>query len=284
MDRRTRALIVVGLAAVLATGAAYGVYRAIQTRPVERVPIASRFVVVAARPLPVGVAIAHDMIRVTGWPADAPVAGGFEKREAVLWRGVTVALVENEPIIESKLAAKGMGAGLAPAVPAGMRGIAVRVNDVISVAGYTLPGSHVDVIVTFRPGTEMISKVVLSNVLVLSTGPSTDTNQAREGKPATNPPLVTLALTPADAERLTLATSQGQVTLALRNPMDTEQVVTSGARVAGLMGVAVAEPRPAPTGRPRAAAPPPAAPPPPPRPSSIRVIMGTSSKEQIIKK
>ncbi len=284
MDRRTRAVIVVVVAALLASIAAYGVFQAIQTQQIREVPVAARFTVVAARTIPVGTQLTPEMIRVAGWPADAPVAGGFAKPEEVLGRGVTVGLVENEPILESKLAAKGTAAGLASVIPPGMRAIAVRVNDVISVAGYTLPGSRVDVIVTLNPGQESISRIVISNVQVLSIGQSIDTGQAREGKAAQNPPLVTLALSPVDAERLALASTQGQIMLALRNPMDTESITTSGARVSALFGgSASAEPvKAAVRSQPRPAA---ALPPPPaPKPPSVEVIMGTTRKEQIIKK
>src|SRR5689334_7856428 len=107
MDRRTRAIVVVGLAVVLAAAASFGVYRAIQNRPVVRVPIAERFTVVAAQTVPVGAVLTPEMVRVAAWPASAPIAGGFAKPEEVIGRGVTVGLVENEPIIETKLAQKG---------------------------------------------------------------------------------------------------------------------------------------------------------------------------------
>lgn len=283
MDRRTRAFIVVGIAAVLATGAAFGVYRAIQTRPVVQVPIAERFTVVASRAVPIGTQLTADMIRVVGWPADSPVAGGFEKPEEVVGRGLTVPIVENEPILESKLSPKGTGGGLGPVITPGMRAVAVRVNDVSSVAGYVLPGTRVDVIVTMRPAQESIARIVLSNVKVLSTASNIDTAQARDGKAAQNPPLVTLELTPADAERLSLASNQGQIALALRNPLDVEKVETSGARMAALLGSAAPEPiKTVVRGQTRMVAPPP--PPPPPKPPSVEVIAGNQRREQIIKK
>lgn len=285
MDRRTRAFVVVGVAALLASAAAFGVYRAIQTRPVVRVPVASRFVVVAAKPIAVGTTVTAEMIRVAGWPADAPVMGGFAKPEDVLGRGVIVALVENEPLIESKMAPKGT-AGLAPVVPTGMRAISVRVNDVISVAGFTLPGSRVDVIVTMRMDSDPISRIVLSNVRVLTTGQNVDTAQPVDGnRPASNPALVTLALTPTDAERLTLAATQGQIALALRNPMDVDQTETVGARMSALLGGSAPAPPPvrSPGRAPqRAVAPPP--PPEPAKPPTIAVFAGTTRKETTVKK
>jgi pilus assembly protein CpaB len=282
MDRRTRALVVVGLATILASAAAYGVFRAIQTRPVVRVPVASRFVVLASQPVPVGSQLTAAMVRVAGWPADAPVSGGFSKPEEVIGRGVTVGLVENEPIIESKLAPKDGGAGLGPAITNGMRAVSVRVNDVISVAGWVLPGSRVDVIVTMRPGQESISRIVLSNVKVLSTGQNIDTGQSREGKPAQNTPLVTLELTPIDAERIALASNQGEIALALRNPMDVSTTETQGARMSALLGAPAPAPVRAASRGPARAAPPP--PPPAPKPQTIEVLSGNQRKETVIKK
>ena len=282
MDRRTRAFIVVGLAAVLASAAAFGVYRAIQTRPVVQVPIAERFTVVASRTIPVGTQLTPEMVRVVGWPSDSPIAGGFEKPEEVVGRGVTAGLVENEPIIDSKLSPKGTGGGLAPTITPGMRAVSVRVNDVTSVAGWVLPGSRVDVIVTLRPAQESISRIVLTNVKVLSTGSNIDTSQAREGKAAQNAPLVTLELTPADAERISLAMNQGQIALALRNAMDVDKVETSGARMSALLGSQAPEPiKTVVRGQTRMVAPPP--PPPAPKPPSVEVIAGNTRKEQIIK-
>jgi pilus assembly protein CpaB len=140
----------------------------------------------------------------------------------------------------------------------------------------------VDVIVTMRPAQESISRIVLSNVKVLSTGPNISTEQARKGEAAQNPPLVTLELTPADAERISLASNNGQIALALRNPLDVEKVETSGARMAALLGSAAPEPiKTVVRGQTRMVAPPP--PPPPPKPPSVEVISGNQRREQIIK-
>jgi Flp pilus assembly protein CpaB len=118
---------------------------------------------------------------------------------------------------------------------------------------------------------------------VLSTGANIDTGQAREGKAAQNAPLVTLELTPADAERISLAQNQGQIALALRNPLDVEKVETAGARMAALLGSTAPEPiKTVVRGQTRMVAPPP--PPPPPKPASVEVIAGNQRREQIIKK
>ena len=283
MDRRTRTIIVVALATVLASGAAFGVYRAIQSRPVVQVPIAERFTVVASKAIPVGSSLTNEMVKVVAWPADSPVAGGHAKPEEVLGRGVTVALVENEPIVDSKLAPKESGAGLGPAIPPGMRAVSVRVNDVSSVVGYTVAGTRVDVIVTLRPAQESISRIVISNVQVLSAGADIDTAKARGGAPAQNVPVVTLLLTPYDSERLALASTQGQIMLALRNPLDVAKVETPGARISGLLGAPAPEPiKTVVRGQTRMVAPPP--PPPPPKPTTVEIIAGATRKEQIVKK
>lgn len=281
MDRRTRAFIVVGLAVVLASGAAFGVYRAIQTRPVIRVPIAEKFTVVATQSVPVGVILTADMVRVAPWPAEAPVAGGFEKVEDVVGRGVTVAMVANEPVIDTKLAPKGTGGGLPPTITPGMRAIAVKVNDVIGVGGFLNVGSRVDVIVTMRPAQESMTRTVLSNVQVLSAGPNLDVQKGKEGQ-AVPQNVVTLLLTPADSERLALATNQGQIMLAMRNPLDVAKTETTGVRTSALL--AGLNPEPVKTvvrGQTRVVTP---TPPPPPKPYTVEMIAGATRKDVVVKK
>ena len=156
-------------------------------------------------------------------------------------------VIENEPILPNKLASKEAGAGLPPAIPPGLRAVSVRVNEVIGVAGYVLPGTRVDVVATVSPtdqNADMTSKVILTNVQVLAAGTKierdTDKNKPM---PVT---VVTLLVNPDEAERLTLASSEGKIQLALRNPLDTAIVSTTrrapvgaarhGARAAGRAG------------------------------------------------
>jgi len=281
MDRQTRTLVVVGLAVLLAGAASYGVYLAIQSRPVVEVAIAERYAVVATQTVPVGVLLTPEMLRVVAWPADAPVAGGFEKVEDAVGRGVTVGMVVNEPVTESKLAPRESGGGLPPTITPGMRAISVKVNDVISVAGFTAPGHHVDVIVTIRTSQDTITRTVLSNVQVLAAGADIDVDKARTGErvPAT---VVTLLLTPPDAEKLTLAAGQGQIMLALRNPLDTDKTETSGVRVGTLLAGLGPEPTTVRRGgQTRVVTPPP---PPPPPQKTVTNIRGTTQTQQIIKK
>jgi len=283
MNRRNRTLIVVALAVVLASIASFGVYRAIESIPVREIPIAKTFAVVANKPVAVGTMLAADDLKVIGWPSDAQVPGGFSKPEEIVGRGLIESVALNEPITESKLAPREAGAGLPPTIPPGMRAMAVRVNDVVSVAGFTVPGTRVDVIVTAKtgPGQDQgsMSRAVLSNIQVLTSGTRME-QQKKDNQPIATT-VVTLLVTPQDAEKLALAANDGTVILALRNPLDTDETKTSGERMANLMS----SPDPAPVrrvveGKPRMVVPPP---PPPPPSYTIEAIRGAKKSEEIIK-
>jgi pilus assembly protein CpaB len=282
MNRRNRTLIVVGVAVLLAALASFGVYRAIQSIPVKEVPIAETYAVVATQPVPVGTLLTKEQVRLTGWPADSPVPGSFKSVDEVVGRGVVASVVQNEPITESKLASREAGAGLPPTIPQGMRAMSIRVNDVIGVAGFTGQGTHVDVIVSVTPEkSDTISRAVISNVLVLAAGTKYDIDKSQSGQ-AVPTTVVTLLVTPSDAERLALAANQGQIVLALRNPLDVEPVETRGVRLANL----ISSPDPAPVqrvvqGRTRVVVPPP---PPAPKPYTVEAIRGAKRTQEIIKK
>jgi len=281
MNRRNRTLIVVALAVVLASIASFGVYRAIQSIPVREVAIAKTFAVVASKAVPVGKMLAPDDLKVVPWPTDNQVPGGFSKPEEIVGRGLIESVSLNEPVTESKLAPREAGAGLPPTIPPGMRAMAVRVNDVVSVAGFTVPGTRVDVIVTARSGQEKdnMSRAVLSNIQVLTANTRME-QQKKDNQPIAMT-VVTLLVTPQDAEKLALATADGSVMLALRNPLDTDETKTSGERMANLM----ASPDPAPVrrvveGKPKMVV---ALPPPPPPAYTIEAIRGAKKSEEIIK-
>ncbi len=127
--------------------------------PVREVEIARAQAVVAARPLTVGTMVTKDDVKVVPWPAANQVPGSFTEIDKVVNRGVILATAENEPLTEAKLAAVGSGAGLPPTIPEGMRAISVKVNEVIGVAGFVIPGTRVDVMVTVRrPGNDNTSQ------------------------------------------------------------------------------------------------------------------------------
>jgi pilus assembly protein CpaB len=267
---------------VLASAASYAVYAAIQRIPVREVPIATYHAVVAKERLPVGTIVEERHIALVPWPADSPVAGGFTSIPDVVGRGLISEVVQNEPVTETKLAVREAGGGLPPSIPAGMRAMSVRVNDVIGVAGFAVPGTRVDVIVTVRPQPQLesVSRVVVGNVQVLTAGTRFDPESARTGEPV-RAPVVTLLVTPQDAERIALAQNQGEIMLALRNPLDVEAVETQGIRMSGLLAAPAAAPvRTVVQGRPRVVAAPP--PPPPPPPYTVETIRGAQRSQVVV--
>jgi pilus assembly protein CpaB len=237
MNRNTRTMIVLAVAVLMAALASFGVFLTIRSMPVREVEIARVQAVVAAKPLAVGTMITKDDVKLVPWPAANQVPGSFTEVEKVVNRGVIVAAAQNEPLTESKLAAVGSGAGLPPTIPEGMRAISVRVNEVIGVAGFVVPGTRVDVLVTVKGRDDRTqTRAVLSNVTVLTAGTRYDQERAtKEGKPIPTS-VVTLLLTPNDAEKMTLASEEGRIMLALRNPLDTQPTQTEGARMAALLG------------------------------------------------
>jgi pilus assembly protein CpaB len=245
MNRRTRTLIVMAVAVVMATAASLLVYRTVQRIPIREIEVAHVYTVVAAKAVPVGAMLTPEHVKVIAWPERNPVPGSFKKPEEVTNRGVVVPIAENEPVTESKLAPIGAGAGLAPTIPSGMRAVSVKVNEVVGVAGFVVPGSRVDLVVTVdEPASKTtITRAVVSNLEVLTAGTRFDQEKSRtDGKPIPTS-VVTLLATPQDAEKITLAASEGRIMLTLRNPLDTQPTVTQGIRLAGLFGA----PAPPPT-------------------------------------
>jgi pilus assembly protein CpaB len=285
MNRGVRVLLVLLVALVMAGLATFAVYRGVQSVPVREVEVASEPVVVAAKPLPVGTLIGPADVRVAAWPSKNPVNGAFAKMDDVVGRGLMLAVLENEPITTAKLASREAGAGLAPTIPLGMRAIAVKVNEVIGVAGFVVPGSHVDVLTTVEVKDETITRTVVSNLQVLTSGTRFDNQTSKDGKaiPAT---VVTLVATPEDAEKVALASKDGRLLLVLRNPMDIAPTSTPGVRLAALMG----PPAPPPVekafkGRTMVvAAKAPSAAPPPPPPYTVETIRGAKRTTEEVKK
>jgi pilus assembly protein CpaB len=289
MDRNTRTLIVVLVALAAAGVATFGVARVVRSRPVVEKEIAHTFIVAAARTLPVGAMITPNDVKLVAWPERTPVPGALAKIEDAVNRGVVAQVLENEPITPVKLAPVGSGAGLPPTIPTGMRALSVRVNEVVGVAGFVVPGTRVDVCVTLREGNDSATRVVVSNVQVLTAGTRYDQDRSRNGEPIPTS-VVTLLLTPEDASRVVLATSEGALMLTLRNPLDQEATSTAPVRTATLFGGAVREPaaeRPAPRPRPvvvvQAPPPPVALPPPPPKPYTVEAIRGAKRSEETVK-
>jgi pilus assembly protein CpaB len=270
MNRRNRTLLVLLVAVGLASLATYGVFRTIKSIPVREVEVATKFVVVAAENLPLGTRLSKEQVKLVGWPAATPVEGSFASIDQVIDRGVIQAIHANELLTESKLAPKEAGAGLSPSIPPGMRALSVKVNDVIGVAGFTVPGARVDVVVVVKDQDNSMARVVVSNLQVLTAGTRYDIEQAKDGKPMPSN-VVTLLVTPDQAERISLAQINGSITLVLRNPLDVTPTETNGIRMAGLMGSSSTAPIEKPKQRSKVSAPAAviAPPPPPPAPRPI---------------
>jgi pilus assembly protein CpaB len=234
-----RTLIVMAVAVVTASIASYGIYLAIQRMPVRQVEVPGVKVVVASELIPVGTLLTADHLKVVTWPARSPVAGAFSDPNELVDRGVIATLAENEPVTANKVAGKEAGGGLPPIIPAGMRAMSLKVNEVIGVAGFVLPGTRVDVLVTVDDpgeanGKEPMARTVVSNVTVLTAGTRYDQEEAKEGQPQRST-VVTVAVLPQDGERLALAASQGQISLVLRNPVDVDTTQTAGIKLTALM-------------------------------------------------
>jgi pilus assembly protein CpaB len=239
---RNRIFAVLALAVTAGGGLAFATYNYMQSAPVRTVTTPTQPVVVAATDLQIANEIKADDLRIVQWPKGQAPEGVFANPSELVGRGVISPIVRNEPILAGKLAAQGAGAGLPPVIPPGMRAVSVRVNEVIGVAGYVLPGTRVDVLATASPtqqAQDTTTKVVLTNIPVLTAGTRLEQDQ-KEGKPV-QVNVVTLLVTPDQSERLALASTEGKVQLALRNPLDEGAPETRGIKTAALMGTAPAQ-------------------------------------------
>jgi pilus assembly protein CpaB len=282
---RTRILVVLVLAVTVGGGLAYATYNLMHKspEPAQPVTLSTQPVVVASTDLALGAQIGADQVRVIRFPKGEIPEGSFSNTADVVGVGVISPIVRNEPVLAGKLAPREGGVGLPPAIPTGMRAVSVRVNEVIGVAGYVLPGTHVDVIATASPTQQvqdMTTKVVLTNVPVLTAGTRLEQDQ-KDGKPV-QVSVVTLLVSPEQAERLTLASTEGKVQLALRNPLDTGTPDTRGIKPAALLSsrTLAAPPRgtrPASRAATSQAA---AVPPPPP---TVEVIRGDKRANEVIR-
>lgn len=239
---RNRLFAVLVLAVVAGGGLAYATYNYMQSTPVKTVSLPTQPVVLAAADLQIGTELKADDLRVVQWPKGQAPEGAFNNPSQIAGRGLITPLAKNEVLLESKLAPKEAGAGLPPVIPPGMRAVSVRVNEVIGVAGYVLPGAHVDVLATASPTQQVqdtTTKVVLTNIPVLAAGTRLEQDQ-KEGKPV-QVSVITLMVSPEQAERLALASTEGKVQLALRNPLDQGAPQTPGIKPAALLGTATPE-------------------------------------------
>src|SRR5215210_6820191 len=177
---RSRIFAVLAIAILAGGGLAYGTYNFMQNQPGRATAVPTQPVVVAAADLQLGSELKKDDLQVISFPAGKAPEGTFSKPEQVIGRGLIVPLVKNEMVLSAKLATKEAGSGLPPVIPEGMRAVSVRVNEVVGVAGYVLPGNRVDVLATASPTdahSDTTTKVILSNVQVLTAGTRLEQDQ-----------------------------------------------------------------------------------------------------------
>jgi pilus assembly protein CpaB len=272
---RNRLVIGLFLAVVLALLLATFVYREFNKLASRPVVGATQQIVVASQTLPLGTRLDSSNLRTMPWPANSPVpAGMFVKPEDCIGRALITTVTENEPILDGKLAAKDSGGGLPATIPQGMRAMSVAVNDVVGVAGFVGPGTTVDVLMTgstvgANNGTNTVTRTILENIRVLAAGQKIEQDQ--QGKPQTVP-VITLLVSPEDAARLAMASSEGKIQLALRNTIDTQATNPAAVYQSVLFGGAPLTP--APVEHKHMEQTKVAAPPPPPPPYTIEVITG----------
>jgi pilus assembly protein CpaB len=234
---RSRIFVVLAIAVLAGGGLAYGTYNMVQNQPVAAAATPTQPVVVAAANLQLGAELKAEDLQVMAFPAGKAPEGTFSQPSEIIGRGIVVPLVKNEPVLSAKLASKEAGSGLPPVIPQGMRAVSVRVDEVVGVAGYVLPGNRVDVLATANPTdqrSDTTTKVILSNVQVLTAG--TRMEQDQENTKPVQVTVVTLLVFPEQSERLALASTEGKIQLALRNPLDQGAPDTPGIKTAGLMG------------------------------------------------
>lgn len=220
--------VVLGLAAVVMAAQWLG----------QQASLATKKVVVATRDIPLGSPLSPDMVRAVDWPSGSLPDGAKSRTEELDARVVRTSLLRGEPVLESKLAPMGTKGGLSSVIADGRRAVTVRVNEVIGVAGFALPGNLVDVMVNTKDEREKpVSKIVLEQIPVLAVAQEANRDETKPKVVSA----VTLELTPAQAERLDLARSVGNLSLVLRNQLDKNLARTAGARKNDLLGEPLAE-------------------------------------------
>ena len=210
-----------------------------------------RNVVVAKVEIPIGSRIIAEQLTVAQFPTNVAPEGAFPAiNDQLIGRVVVTRLSPREPVTESRLAPVGTAGGLSSVIPDGYRAMTVKVNDVVGVSGFIMPGTLVDIVVVISPPKEsgqgeMISKIVLQNIKVLASGQNIDRpkddREVERGVKA-----VTLQVTPEQAEKLALASSEGKLQLVMRNSVDQGDEVTPGANKSSLLAGESAQPVPEP--------------------------------------
>ena len=205
-------------------------------------------VAVAKVAIPIGSKIVAEQIMLVQFPKESTPDGAFDSAEKLAGRVAVVNIAAREPITESRLAAEGTAAGLSAIIPEGYRAMTVKVDDAAGISGFIQPGTLVDVVVTIDPEgiarQDPISKIVLQNIKVLASGQNID--KPENEREATSVKAVTLQVTPEQAEKLALASSEGKLQLVMRSQIDQGDEQTTGVNKRNLLGGDIAKPVPEP--------------------------------------
>ncbi len=233
--KNTRVFLLLALAIICGLAAGYAALRYLSDRPpqvITRNESATVPVVLASRDMAIGDILQESDLIIVDWPAGSVPAGFASSKEELVGRSLVANVQTNEPILSTKLADTGL-LGIIPLIPTGMRAMSVAVNQIVGVAGFVTPQTRVDVILIMRPpgGSEPVSKIILQNVQALAAGE--EIRESETGEPITVN-VVTVLVSPEDAEKLSLAEHEGAIRLVLRNTQDLEVAQTPGERVSRL--------------------------------------------------
>jgi pilus assembly protein CpaB len=272
---RSRLLMIGGLALAVGLLVAFSVYNRLRTSAGSASNERETPVVVAAGDIQAGAKLDARDVRVVRLPQSAAPPGAISDPAKVVGRGAVVPVAKGEFILPNKLAPLEAGAGLPALIPPGMRAVSVRVNDVVSVAGFVQPGTRVDVLATGNSGSgnERQTITVLENVRVIAVGGSL---LERLGGGEQSAPVITLLVSPDDAQRLALASQEGRIQLALRNPLDAKQESIGATRTSTLYPGEKPE---AADAKPKARKVAAKVPPPAPAPFTVEMIRGNKRDE-----
>jgi pilus assembly protein CpaB len=235
MNRRLITIFLVAI--VIASACCWLVYRIVNVKMSTSKPLSTTIVIAASKDIPLGAVLTTaDLTTMT--LTGTPPKGAIVKQEDAVGRGAITNISQGEPILDSQLASLGSGGGLAPTIPQGMRACAVRVDEVVGVAGFVTPGMRVDVLASGNPPGEganegVVTETILQNIQVLSAG--TDIQRDQEGKPL-QVQVVNLLVTPEQAELLSLAANSLKIQLVLRNPLDTQMTKVPTTSMSNLFG------------------------------------------------
>jgi pilus assembly protein CpaB len=223
-----RVFVALALALLISGGCTWMASRKLVGRQAP-VKVAEIAIAAASRPLQAGELLNYANTELVAWPGSLPLDGAFTRTSDLAGREALFPLAKGQPILDRYLAPVGTGIGLAGRIPNGMRAVALRSDEVVGVGGFLAPGSHLDVLATFRAenGSQTVTSTVLQNAIVMAAGHQTEPDPSGKTSDVT---IVTLLLTPAQAQRAVLASTQGAIHFVLRN--GTDETASSSAPIA----------------------------------------------------